>query len=175
MLESVKPWAPRSAGMIVAVAVCGLGSGAPLAAPRLVPAEADLDARVAQAISAGVGFLVKRQADDGSFRMQFDPVRVKVQRGGLDLEREWLVTTALAVTNDGDADDLDETVFVTLFFAELVPAGPGEGFDEGKQGIVMSFPTSGGAPAKTVLSPLVNSGFTADRAPFCADSENRMP
>jgi YVTN family beta-propeller protein len=77
--------------------------------------------------------------------------------------------TALAVTNDGDADDLDETVFVTQFFAELVPLGPGETFDDGKQGVVWSFPTAGGAPAKTVLSPLANAGFTADRAPFCAD------
>jgi YVTN family beta-propeller protein len=76
---------------------------------------------------------------------------------------------ALAVTNDGDGDDLDETVFVTQFFAELDPLGPGETFDDGKQGIVWSFPTSGGASAKTVLSPLANAGFSADRAPFCAD------
>jgi YVTN family beta-propeller protein len=77
--------------------------------------------------------------------------------------------TALAVTNDGDRDDLDEIVFVTQFFAELVPAGPGETFDDGKQGVVWSFPTGGGAPAKTFLSPLANAGFTADRAPFCAE------
>lgn len=77
--------------------------------------------------------------------------------------------TALVVTNDGDRDELDETVFGTDFFAQLVPGGPGEGFDDGKQGQVFSFPTAGGAPAKTVLSPLANTGFTADRAPFCAD------
>lgn len=77
--------------------------------------------------------------------------------------------TALAVTNDGDTDDLDETVFVTQFFAELVAGGPGETFDDGKQGIVLSFPVAGGALAKTALSPLANAGFTADRAPFCAD------
>ena len=77
--------------------------------------------------------------------------------------------TALAITNDGDADDMDETVFVTQFFAELVPGGPGETFDDGKEGVVWSFPTAGGAPLKTVLSPLANAGFTADRAPYCAD------
>src|SRR5262245_36673010 len=44
--------------------------------------------------------------------------------------------TAIAVTNDGDGDDLDETVFVTQFFADLVPGGPGDGFDDGKQGVV---------------------------------------
>jgi YVTN family beta-propeller protein len=77
--------------------------------------------------------------------------------------------TALAVTNDGDADDLDETVFVTQFFAELVPGGPGVTFDDGERGAVWSFTTAALAPAKSVLSPLANAGFTADRAPFCAD------
>lgn len=76
---------------------------------------------------------------------------------------------AIVVSNDGDADDLDETVFVTQFFAEAVPGGPGEAFDTGRQGVVWSFPVSGGAPAKTVLSPLANAGFTADRAPYCAN------
>ena len=33
--------------------------------------------------------------------------------------------TALAITNDGDADDVDETVFVTQIFAELIDGGPG--------------------------------------------------
>jgi YVTN family beta-propeller protein len=42
--------------------------------------------------------------------------------------------SALAVTNDGDAQDADEVVFVTQFFAELIPGGPGEGRDLGKQG-----------------------------------------
>jgi YVTN family beta-propeller protein len=76
--------------------------------------------------------------------------------------------TAIAVTNDGDGDDLDETVFVTRFFAERVPGGPGEGFDDGKQGIVLAFPAGGGAPAEIVLAPLANAGFNADRASFCA-------
>jgi YVTN family beta-propeller protein len=76
---------------------------------------------------------------------------------------------AIAITNDGDRDDTDETVFVTRYYAELVPNGPGEGFDNGKQGVVMSF-TTGNATAtlaKTTLAPLANSGFTADRALFC--------
>src|SRR6266540_2317704 len=42
--------------------------------------------------------------------------------------------TAVAVTNNGDRDDLDERVFVTQIFAELVPNGPGEGRNLGKQG-----------------------------------------
>ncbi len=78
--------------------------------------------------------------------------------------------SALAVSNDGDADDLDETVFVTQFFAEPIPGGPGEGFDEGRRGVLHAFPVSGAsAPAAITLSPLADVGFTADRAPFCAE------
>ena len=77
--------------------------------------------------------------------------------------------TAIAVTNDGDRDDLDETVFVTQFFAEVIPGGPGVTFDDGDQGVVWSFSTAGGAAQKITLSPLANAGFTADRSPFCAN------
>jgi YVTN family beta-propeller protein len=79
---------------------------------------------------------------------------------------------AIAVTNDGDADDNDETVFVTQFFAELIPPpGPGEGRDLGKRGVVRSFTGPFTAPNPTIttinLSPLANSGFTANRTNFC--------
>jgi YVTN family beta-propeller protein len=46
---------------------------------------------------------------------------------------------AVAITNDGDTDDTDETVFVTQFYAELNPNGDGEVFDNGKQGVVRAF------------------------------------
>lgn len=76
--------------------------------------------------------------------------------------------TALAITNDGDRDDQDELVFVTSFFAELVPGGPGEGFDTGKQGIVSAFDVAGTLPpTRITLSPLERAGFSADRAAFC--------
>ena len=55
--------------------------------------------------------------------------------------------TAIAITNDGDGDDADETVFVTQIFAELNPDfvdptfnGNGEARDLGKQGVVQAFP-----------------------------------
>lgn len=69
---------------------------------------------------------------------------------------------AIAVTRD--------RVFVTQYFAELRPGGPGEGFDDGKQGIVQTFPV--GDPSQLteiVLSPLANTGFTANRANFCTE------
>lgn len=75
--------------------------------------------------------------------------------------------TAVAVTNDGDSDDTDERVFVTQFFAELIPGGPGEGFDTGKRGHVDTFlVNSPGTVAHITLSPLSNVGFTADRTAF---------
>lgn len=78
---------------------------------------------------------------------------------------------ALAITNDGDASDLDETVFVSEFFAELIPGGPGEGFDDGRQGVVWSLSSGGGAASKITLAPLspADVGFGADRKPYCAN------
>jgi YVTN family beta-propeller protein len=75
---------------------------------------------------------------------------------------------AIAITDDGDESDGDETVFVTQFFAELIPGGPGEGFDDGKQAIVHAFKArEPGTFSRITLSPVANSGFTADRTPFC--------
>jgi YVTN family beta-propeller protein len=87
--------------------------------------------------------------------------------------------TALAITNDGDADDADETVFVTQIFAELNPNfnggvfnGNGENRDLGKQGVVQAFPAGNANPpiSKITLAPIADSGFNANRvAPnnFC--------
>src|SRR5438094_212006 len=75
--------------------------------------------------------------------------------------------TAIAVTNDLDKDDGDETVFVTEFFSELIP-GKQEPFDDARQGVVHAFPSGALAPVtKITLSPLATSGFTADRSKFC--------
>jgi YVTN family beta-propeller protein len=75
---------------------------------------------------------------------------------------------AVAITNNGDADDQDERVFVTQFFAELIPGGPGEGFDTGKRGVVHTFPVANpNAVSRITLSPMANAGFTADRSAFC--------
>jgi DNA-binding beta-propeller fold protein YncE len=84
--------------------------------------------------------------------------------------------TALAITNDGDEDDADETVFVTQIFAELNPDfvdptfnGNGEARDLGKQGVVQAFPAANANPpiTKIPLKPLADSGFNANRvSPF---------
>jgi YVTN family beta-propeller protein len=84
--------------------------------------------------------------------------------------------TALAITNNGDDDDADETVFVTQIFAELNPDfddptfnGNGEARDLGKQGVVQAFPAGNANPpiTKITLKPLADSGFNANRvSPF---------
>ncbi|MGH9894181.1 MAG: hypothetical protein ACREA0_19800, partial [bacterium] len=65
---------------------------------------------------------------------------------------------------------------MTDFFARLIPDpdGPGllqggrEGFDDGKQGIVHSFPVNDPDDITQItLSPLADSGFPADRSNFC--------
>ena len=74
---------------------------------------------------------------------------------------------AVAITDFGKGtNDLAETIFVTDFFGH--PIGKGEGFDNGKEGIVWAFPFGHVNFIKAIpLSPLANVGFTADRTAFC--------
>ena len=83
--------------------------------------------------------------------------------------------TAVAITNNGDADDQDERVFVTQFFAELIPGGPGEGFDTGKRGIINTLTVAEPAVVSRItLSPLANAGFTANRTSFCPQTNPNL-
>jgi YVTN family beta-propeller protein len=58
-------------------------------------------------------------------------------------------------------------VFVTQFFARLIDGGPGEGFDDGKEGVVQHFRTSNFHRDEITLAPLADSGFTANRTLLC--------
>jgi YVTN family beta-propeller protein len=58
-------------------------------------------------------------------------------------------------------------VFVTQFFARLIDDGPGEGFDDGKEGVVQHFLRDDFDLDETTLAPLADSGFTADRTLLC--------
>jgi YVTN family beta-propeller protein len=73
---------------------------------------------------------------------------------------------AVAITDNGGKDD-DQIVFVSQFFAEPLPGGPGEGFDDGRQAAVFAFNAGTFAPTKITLAPMLNSGFTANREPLC--------
>ena len=82
---------------------------------------------------------------------------------------------AIAITDKGGADK-DQTVFVTDFFARLIKNGPGEGFDDGKEGIVWAFKVADPNTIKRItLSPLADTGFTADRSKFCNNTTDPDP
>jgi YVTN family beta-propeller protein len=80
---------------------------------------------------------------------------------------------AIAIT---DRRGNNERVYVTDFYARLIQGGPGEGFDNGKQGIVRSFSVNNpNNVVTTTLAPLANSGFNATRANFCNISRLLLP
>lgn len=108
--------------------------------------------------------------------------------------------TAIAVSDDGDWFDFDEKVYVTRLFSEVrdgeadsiptveftdptgerVTAPRGDGFDNGKVGIVDAFGLGRAIfnrkrpwrirVKQLKLEPLADSGFAADRTAFCAES-----
>lgn len=67
----------------------------------------------------------------------------------------------LAITNDGDADDTDETVYVTQFLALPIP-GKAPGADDAKEGVVTRIATATDTVlGDTLLHPLADTGFKA--------------
>lgn len=71
---------------------------------------------------------------------------------------------AIVVTNDGDADDADETVYVTEFFAQARPSAevPADdsGFDVARQGLVYRYAAgSGEVGAAISIQPVADTGF----------------
>jgi YVTN family beta-propeller protein len=76
----------------------------------------------------------------------------------------------LAITNDGDGDDTDETVYVTQFLSLLVP-GKVDGRDDAKAGHVMVIPSATDVVAADVtLNPIADTGFKA-----AGDALQRIP
>jgi YVTN family beta-propeller protein len=85
---------------------------------------------------------------------------------------------SVAITNDGDHNDGDETVFVTRLFGELIDPARPDGFDDAKQGVIDSFRVGdavNGQPQVTqlLLKPML-SGFAADRRPFCLNTRKAL-
>jgi YVTN family beta-propeller protein len=65
---------------------------------------------------------------------------------------------AVAVTNDGDADDDDELVIVPEFFGE--PNASGEGTDTGRTGRIRIYGVSDLGPKPAIVLDPIDSGFT---------------
>jgi YVTN family beta-propeller protein len=67
----------------------------------------------------------------------------------------------LAITNNGDASDLDETVYVTQFLSRPV-AGKVDGSDDAKAGHVTVFSTATDTPlGDAIIHPIADTGFKA--------------
>ncbi len=76
----------------------------------------------------------------------------------------------LAITNDGDADDSDETVYVTQFLA-LPVAGKVDGQDDAKAGHVTVIASSSDTVTGDItINPLADTGFRAT-----GDAIGRVP
>lgn len=69
---------------------------------------------------------------------------------------------ALVVSNDGDSDDADETLYVTEFFSQTktgaLPSDDSK-FDVGRQGVVYRVKISDGSVSITTIAPVVDTGF----------------
>jgi YVTN family beta-propeller protein len=85
---------------------------------------------------------------------------------------------AVAITNDGDHSDLDERVFVTELFGQLIDPAHPDGFDDSKQGVVAAFrvgdAVQGNAPITRLLLKPLASGFAADRRSFCLNTRKAL-
>jgi YVTN family beta-propeller protein len=85
---------------------------------------------------------------------------------------------SIAISNDGDRNDSDETVFVTRLFGQLIDPARPDGFDDAKQGVIDSFRVgdalNGQPQVKQLLLKPMLSGFTADRRPFCLNTRRSL-
>ncbi|PWT94311.1 MAG: hypothetical protein C5B55_02930 [Blastocatellia bacterium] len=84
----------------------------------------------------------------------------------VDLSPFGTAPRALAITNDGDGDDADETVFAALFFARLRPGKTAfnETEDDQREGHVVAISAATNTPigATITLQPISNTGFNAN-------------
>ena len=68
---------------------------------------------------------------------------------------------ALAITNDADGEDNDETVYVTEWYAQRTApeSADGKNSDTNKRGYVYKVPVEGAAPSTIELPPVMSTGF----------------
>lgn len=86
----------------------------------------------------------------------------------IDLSPFGTAPRAISITNDGDADDTDETIFVALFFAQLRAGKTSvqEGQDDQREGRVVTISAAThtvlGAPNPILLAPVATTGFNSN-------------
>jgi YVTN family beta-propeller protein len=85
--------------------------------------------------------------------------------GTIDLSPYGTAPQAIGITNDGDADDTDETIFVSLFFGQLRPGKTSvdEGQDDQREGRVVAISAATNTVLGTIpLAPVANTGFNSN-------------
>src|SRR5262249_55541248 len=86
----------------------------------------------------------------------------------VDLSAFGTAPRAIAVTDNGDNNDTDETIFVALFFGQLRPGktAANETEDDPRAGRVGAIPAATtpvlGAPTPIPLRPIANTSFNAN-------------
>lgn len=83
----------------------------------------------------------------------------------IDPNAEGIHPRSLAITNDGDADDTDETVIVAMFFSSLVAGKTGldEGQDDSREGRAVGIQCSDNTVVGVVsLAPMAVTGFNSN-------------
>src|SRR5262249_18662324 len=86
----------------------------------------------------------------------------------VDLSAAGTSPRAIAVPNNGNADDSDETVFVALFYAQLAAGKTSaeEGQDDQREGRVVAISAATtqplSAPDPILLEPLEDTGFNSN-------------
>src|SRR5436190_13985800 len=83
----------------------------------------------------------------------------------IDLSALGTAPRAIAVTNNGNANDLDETIFVALFFSQLRAGktATDEGQDDNREGRVVAISAATNTVIGTaVLAPIANAGFNSN-------------
>ena len=120
------------------------------------------------ALSPNGSRLYVSNASSNSLSVVNTTVNPPVVLATVDLSSQGTTPGTIGVTDDGDADDTDETVFVAMFFAQLRPGktSVNEGQDDQREGHVAAISSATntilGAPSPVVLGPLANSGFNAN-------------
>ena len=85
-----------------------------------------------------------------------------------DLSAFGTAPRAIAVTNDGDLDDTDESIFVAMFYGQLRSGKTSteEGQDDQREGRVVAISAATlspfGAPNPILLAPVANTGFNSN-------------
>ena len=83
---------------------------------------------------------------------------------------------SIAITNNGDASDADETVYATEWFAvRTAPEAPGTPLtsDTNWKGLLYAVPVSTGTPTTIDLPPVLNTGFNDAKGNVTAASRTK--